>query len=130
MNALIELIDTKRGELAELCRRYGVERLYLFGSAATDQFLPASSDLDFVVEMADRQPTAAYADRFLGFAEDLERLFERPVDLITEQSIRNPYFRREIEATRRLVYGQPREEAAVPSSPKVEALLREAGESV
>lgn len=113
MDAPIELIEKKRGELAELCRRYGVERLYLFGSAATGRFRPPSSDLDFIVEMADRQPNGAYADRYLGFAEELERLFGRRVDLITEQSIRNPYFRREIEATRRLLYGQPRKEAAV-----------------
>lgn len=113
MNALIELVETKRGELAELCRRYGVERLYLFGSAAAGRFRLPSSDLDFIVEMANRQPNAAYADRYLGFAEELERLFGRPVDLITEQSIRNPYFRREVEATRQLIYGQPREEAAV-----------------
>lgn len=113
MNTLIELIEEKRGELTALCRRYGVERLYLFGSAATGRFRPPSSDLDFIVEMADRQPNATYADRYLAFAEELERLFGRPVDLITEQSIRNPYFRHEVEATRQLVYGQPREEAAV-----------------
>lgn len=110
MNALIEQNST---ELAELCRRYRVERLYLFGSAAAERFQPLSSDLDFIVEMADRQPTAAYADRYLAFAEELERLFGRPVDLITEQSIRNPYFRREVEATRQLVYGEPREEASI-----------------
>jgi hypothetical protein len=110
---LIDLIEKKRSELAELCHRYGVERLYLFGSAATGQFRPPSSDLDFMVEMANRQPTAAYADRYLALAEELEHLFGRPIDLITEQSIRNPYFRREIEATRQLVYGQPRKEAAV-----------------
>lgn len=113
MNALIELVETKRGETAELCRRYGVERLYLFGSAATGRSRLPSSDLDFIVEMANRQPNAAYADRYLAFAEELERLFGRPVDLITEQSIRNPYFRREVEATRQLIYGQPREKAAV-----------------
>ena len=113
MNVLNELIQKKRGELADLCRQYGVERLYLFGSAATGRFRPPSSDLDFIVEMADRQPNAAYADRYLGFAEELERLFGRPVDLVTEQCIRNPYFRREVEATRQLVYGQPREKAAV-----------------
>lgn len=110
MNALIEQNST---ELAELCRRYRVERLYLFGSAAAGRFRPLSSDLDFIVEMADREPTAAYADRYLAFAEELERLFGRPVDLITEQSIRNPYFRREVEATRQLVYGEPREEASI-----------------
>jgi hypothetical protein len=111
MNALIELIDKKRGELAELCRRYGVERLYLFGSALSDRFIPGSSDLDFVVEMRNREPTGSYADRYFGFAEELERLFGRPIDLITEQSIRNPYFRHEVETTRQLIYGQPREKA-------------------
>ncbi len=109
----LNLIDAKREEIAELCRRYGVERLYLFGSAATGRFRPASSDLDFIVEMTDRQAHAAYADRYLAFAEELERLFGRPVDLITEQSIRNPYFRHEVESTRELVYGTPRQEAAV-----------------
>lgn len=113
MNPLTDLVEEKRAELADLCRRYGVGRLYLFGSAATGHFRPASSDLDFIVEMTDRQPSGEYADRYLAFAEALERLFGRPVDLISEPSIRNPYFRREVEATRRLVYGQPREKAAV-----------------
>lgn len=61
--------------------------------------------------MADRQPNAAYADRYLTLAEELERLFDVPVDLVTEESIRNPYLQREIEETRQLVYGQSREEA-------------------
>ena len=104
MNALIELIEKKRGELAELCRSYGVERLYLFGSAATDRFVPASSDLDFVVEMADRQPTGSYADRYFGLLEALERLFGRPVDLVVESAIRNPYFREAVEKTKTLLY--------------------------
>jgi predicted nucleotidyltransferase len=109
---MTELVEKHFGALADLCRRYGVERLYLFGSAVTDRFQPAS-DLDFFVEMADRQPNAAYARRYLDFAEELERLFDRRVDLVTEQAVRNPYLRREIQATRELIYGQPREEAAV-----------------
>lgn len=109
---MIDLIEERRAELGELCRRYGVARLYLFGSGATGRFAEAS-DLDFVVELADRQPTGSYADRYIGLAEELERLFVRDVDLITEESMRNPYFRQEVEATRQLVYGQPREKAAV-----------------
>lgn len=109
---MTELIETHSAALSDLCRRYGVERLYLFGSAASDR-LHDSSDLDFVVEMADRQSDPDYADRYLGFAEELERLFGRRVDLVTEQSIHNPYFRREVEATRQLVYAQRPEEAAV-----------------
>lgn len=106
------MIEEHSGQLAELCRRFGVERLCLFGSAAHGGFRPGESDLDFVVEMADRQPTGEYAERYLGFAEELERLFGRRVDLFTEDSIRNPYFRREIEATRQIGYETPPEEAA------------------
>lgn len=98
------LIEGNHEEIAALCRRFGVARLYLFGSAATGRARPAPSDFDFIVEMTDRQPSAAYADRYLGFAEALEGPFGRSVDLITEQSIRNPYFKRELEATRQLVY--------------------------
>lgn len=85
----------------------------LFGSAATGQFNAEASDLDFLVRFADREPTGSYADRYLGLAESLEQLFQRRVDLVTEESIRNPYLRREIHATRETVYEQPREEAAV-----------------
>jgi len=109
---VIEVVEKHLAALSELCRRYGVERLYLFGSAVSDRLQPAS-DLDFVVEMADRQPNAAYARRYLDFADELERLFARRVDLVTEQGIRNPYLRREIHATRQLVYGQSRQEAAI-----------------
>jgi predicted nucleotidyltransferase len=106
------LVAQSKPALAELCRRFSVRRLYLFGSAAADQFNPEASDLDFLVEMADRKPTGAYAERYLGLAEALERLFGRRVDLVTEESIRNPYFRREVQATRQLVYEQRSQEAA------------------
>lgn len=109
MNALVERrLDT----VSEICRRFRVRRLYLFGSAATDRFDPQGSDLDFLVRFLDRQPTGAYADRVLGFAEALEQLFGRHVDVITEESVRNPYFRQEIEGARQLVYECADEEAA------------------
>ncbi len=110
---MVAIIEQKKTALAELCRRYRVEQLYLFGSATSGHFDTRRSDLDFLVCFADRAPTGEYADRYLGLAEGLERLFERPVDLVTEQSIRNPYFRREVESTRELVYERPHEETAV-----------------
>ena len=109
---MVSMIEHKRVALVELCRRYRVEKLYLFGSAASDDFDTECSDLDFVVCFADRAPTGEYADRYLGFADDLERLFDRPVDLVTVQSIRNPYFRCEVESTRQLIYEQPHKETA------------------
>ncbi len=110
---MVAIIEHKRTALAELCRRYEVERLYLFGSAAQGHFDAQHSDLDFLVHFANREPTGEYADRHLDFAEELEPLFGRPVDLVTEQSIRNPYFRSEVESTRQLVYEQSDQETAV-----------------
>ena len=102
---MVAIVEREKAALTELCRRYRVERLYLFGSAVSGRFDEQRSDLDFLVYFVDRAPTGDYADRYLGFAEDLERLFGRPVDLVTEQSIRNPYFRHEVESTRQLIYG-------------------------
>ncbi|MDO8540163.1 MAG: nucleotidyltransferase domain-containing protein [Opitutaceae bacterium] len=101
------MMETNASALAELCRQFRVDHLYLFGSATGERFDPEKSDLDFFVSLQDRAPTGDYAERFLGLADALERLFRRRLDLVTEQSIRNPYFRREIESTRQLIYGQP-----------------------
>ena len=110
---MVAIIEQKRTALTELCRRYGVDRLYVFGSAVVDRFDVRRSDLDFLVSFANRAPTGEYADRYLDFADDLERLFDRPVDLVTEQSIRNPYFRREVESKRQLMYERSHKETAV-----------------
>jgi predicted nucleotidyltransferase len=100
-----------RGLLADLCQRFRVERLYLFGSAADERFDSKRSDLDFLVTLQD-QPPGEYADNYLGLAHALEELFGRPVDLVTERSIRNPYFRETVFAARQLLYDR-RDEKAV-----------------
>jgi uncharacterized protein len=107
------LLESKREEIEALCRCYQVKRLYLFGSAARGDFKEASSDLDFVVEMGGRAPTGEYAERYLAFAGELEDICARPIDIVTESSIRNPYFRREVERTRQILYERPSEETTV-----------------
>lgn len=110
---MIGALQGKQAKLAELCERFGVERLFLFGSATRADFDAQTSDLDFLVQLTGRAPTGAYAERYLGLADALEQLFGRRVDLVTEESIRNPIFRREVEASRRLVYERSPEKAAV-----------------
>ena len=100
---MIQEVQQQYSALAELCRRYRVRQLQLFGSATTGAFLPATSDLDFVAEFADTQ-AADYADRYFDFAEALERLFNRPVDVLTQRAIRNPYFRAEVEHSAQVIY--------------------------
>ena len=110
---MVAIVEQRRTTLVELCRRYRVERLYLFGSAVSGHFDARRSDLDFLVRFSDREPTGEYADRYLGFAEALEQLFDRPVDVVTEESIHNPYFRCEVESTRQLLYEQSSKETPV-----------------
>jgi uncharacterized protein len=91
-------------KLSNLCVVYGVKRLELFGSGSRSDFDLQNSDLDFLIEFAESHSTGAF-DRYFGLKEDLERLFQRPVDLIEIKAIKNPYFRQAIERDKVLVYG-------------------------
>ena len=100
---MISVIEERAEELEILCRRHGVRRLDLFGSASTGLYDPDESDLDFLVEF---QPAAlnAYADAYFGLLEALGGLFERPVDLVVESAIKNPYFLQAVDQTRTPIY--------------------------
>jgi hypothetical protein len=100
---MLPLIAERRSEIAALCRRFQVRRLDMFGSAARGDFDPARSDIDFLVEFQPLQP-GAYVDAFFDLKEGLEQLFDRPVDLVSAASIRNPYFRQSVERSKALLY--------------------------
>jgi uncharacterized protein len=89
--------------LVELCRSHRVRRLDLFGSAASDQFDPVRSDLDFLVEFEPLEP-GTYFDAYFGLREGLEALYGREVDLVTPKSLKNPYFRKRVMAERRPLF--------------------------
>jgi uncharacterized protein len=102
---MTNIIEQHREQVAALCRRAGARRLDVFGSAVRADFDPATSDLDFLVEF-DALPPTKYADAYFALKESLESLFGRPVDLVTEGSLENPYFRDRIYAERKLVYAR------------------------
>jgi len=89
--------------LSNLCRRFQVSRLDLFGSATGARFDPARSDLDFLVTF-EELPGSAYADAYFGLRDGLAGLFGREVDLITEAALENPYLRRRVEAQRQQLF--------------------------
>lgn len=109
---MISLVEDKLLQIAPLCERYRVKRLELFGSAAKGTFRDEDSDLDFLVEFDDRR-VPGYAMRYLNFAEELERLFRRKVDLLTVESVKNPYLRDELLETCVNLYGARSKEAVV-----------------
>ena len=100
---MIDIVTNHLDDIAALCRRYGVRRLDLFGSAAAGAFDPNTSDLDFVAVFIDTH-SPHYGERYLDFADALQALFGRPVAVVTENMIRNFYFWRSVEATRQPIY--------------------------
>ena len=100
---MIPLLDGKRTELEELCVRFRVRRLELFGSAASGGFDPERSDLDFLVEYGVLEP-GTYADHYFGLLFALEDLFGCRVDLVMLSAVENPFFLQEIEASRTSLY--------------------------
>jgi predicted nucleotidyltransferase len=96
----------KQAELSGLCARFGVERLEVFGSAATDEgFDRRRSDLDFIVQFRPRQDLGPWLENYFAVREELSKLFGYPVDLVMSSATKNPYFIREANRTRRLLYG-------------------------
>lgn len=97
------IVQDKLATLKDLCLKYRVERLDLFGSAAGDDFDPRSSDLDFLVEF-ETMPPVEHADSFFGLLEALERLFGRRIDLLEPEPIENPYLWQSIMESRKVLY--------------------------
>lgn len=90
-------------KIRALCKRQGVERMSLFGSAVSDHFSPETSDIDFIVKFSDSNKPGI-ADRYWDLAESLEQILRRPVDLLTERSIRSPFFRKTVENSKISIY--------------------------
>ena len=97
------MIEAKADELKQLCRRYHVQRLELFGSAAEDNFNPSLSDLDFLVQFEPCSPSEHY-ERYFGLLESLQALFGRQIDLVEAGAMRNPYFIRRVNRSRTPIY--------------------------
>jgi hypothetical protein len=87
--------------LNEVCKKYGVEKLYVFGSILSDHFDENESDVDFLVKFKQDEKMGL---SLLSMMLDLETLLHRKVDLIRERPFENEYFARSVEATKTLVY--------------------------
>ena len=107
---MIALISDNLEEIRELCRKHRIARLDLFGSAAKGTFDPVTSDLDFLVDLGAYDSTAL--DRYLALADDLEALFARPVDLMTVESLKNPYLIDSLNRSKATLYDSRDREAA------------------
>lgn len=99
---MIPLITDHKDTIARLCREYGIRKLDVFGSAATGAFDPDTSDIDFLVDLGEYD--AKVAERYLDLIAALEDMLGYRVEMITEPSIKNPYFRAAVDEQRVNVY--------------------------
>jgi predicted nucleotidyltransferase len=95
--------DIKIDDLRQLCIRYNVDKMYLFGSALNSCF-NEQSDVDLLVKFK-AFDLSKYFDNYMDLKENLENLFERKVDLVEEQSLRNPILINAINKSKKLIYG-------------------------
>lgn len=96
------LIKDKLNDLRRLCQDYDVKTMYVFGSVCTEKFND-KSDIDILISFKDI-PVDKYTDNYFELHYKLEELFNRRIDLLTENSLSNPYFMESIEETKQLLY--------------------------
>ncbi|MBK9190169.1 MAG: nucleotidyltransferase domain-containing protein [Crocinitomicaceae bacterium] len=99
---MINLIENRKSELHQLCIKYDIRTMYVFGSAVGNQF-KEFSDIDILITFKEI-PFDKYTDNYFCLHDDLEKLFGRKVDLLTERSLTNPYFIESVEKTKQLLY--------------------------
>lgn len=90
-------------DLKKLCTLYNVEKMYLFGSILNSSF-NKSSDIDLLVKFKEIT-LYEYFDNYVNFKQQLELLFDREVDLLEEQTLKNPILIQSINKSKKLVYG-------------------------
>jgi uncharacterized protein len=101
---MIAELHSRRPEIAALCKRFGVKRLDIFGSAVDPaEFDSQTSDLDLLVEFNPSHDLGP-ADQYFGLLDELRSLLGREIDLVTARSLRNPYFIRSVNRTRQVLY--------------------------
>ena len=91
-------------KIRKLCEQHKIERLYAFGSVLTERF-SKDSDVDFLYTFKGDIPLLEVVDYYFNFQNDLEKTLHHPVDLTSEKDLKNPFFIKEVDATKQLIYG-------------------------
>ncbi len=106
-----DLVYAKINDFAFLCKSNKVKSLYAFGSSVTNNFNEASSDIDLLIEIDSEDPIEK-GEKLLFLWDKFEEFFQRKVDLLTQNSLKNPVLKKSIDATKILIYDGKRQEVS------------------
>lgn len=100
----MKLIEMNLDKIIALCKKYKVAKLWFFGSILTPRFND-NSDIDFLVDFDENNiELLDYADNYFNFIHEIESVMGRKVDMVVNKSIKNRFFRTEVDETRRLIW--------------------------
>ena len=99
----MKLIENNIQKIIDLCKRHKVHKRFVFGSVLTDRFND-DSDVDLVVDF-NKTEVEDYFDNYFDFKYSLQDLLGREIDLLEEQTIKNPYLKKNVDSTKMLIYG-------------------------
>ncbi len=99
----MNLIEYNTKDILNLCKTHKVKSLYAFGSVLTDKF-NNKSDVDLIVDFEELD-VLDYGDNYYDLKFSLENILKRKVDLLEEKAIKNPYFIKIINQSKKLIYG-------------------------
>lgn len=99
----MNIINQNKEIIKNLCETHNVDKLYLFGSATTENF-NEKSDIDFLVKFKSFN-LKLYFLNYIDFKSKLKKLLHREIDLVEEQTLKNPYLISSIEESKELIYG-------------------------
>jgi len=98
-----KIIYEKKAEIKKLCQKHQVESMFLFGSATTKDNFTQNSDIDILIKFKEIS-IEEYTDNYFNLKDELEKLLNRKIDLITENCLKNPYFIQSIENSKEELY--------------------------
>ena len=99
----MNILDEHKIDISKLCSKHNVRQLFAFGSVLTNNF-GKESDVDLLVNFNEID-VAHYADNYYDFKFSLQQLFQRSIDLLEDKAIKNPFFRKNLNQQRQLIYG-------------------------
>ena len=97
------LLSIHKKEIAKLCEIFKVKRMYVFGSITSKKF-NEDSDIDFLISFSEDITLQEYSDNYFELHYKLKEVLNREVDIITEKSLKNPFFIESINNNKRLIY--------------------------
>jgi uncharacterized protein len=103
-NDMQSIIERRKEELENVCRKLRIKRLYAFGSAVTVDRFREDSDIDFLISFDETISPEEYTENYFQLQYKLRELFGREIDLITERSLSNPYFIESVNKNKVLLY--------------------------